>query len=145
MSNLLLAIKFLSKVTTCMFASNSIFVSLVDLPASKQCGTNIAITYFEKMFKKAGPMQGALTLLSFTSSFAAYYLERDNRFVYLGLLVLSCMPITLFLLMPINKALLDNNLDRSSGKAKILIKKWSNIHAIRSCIGVAALVLANLI
>jgi uncharacterized membrane protein len=58
-----------------------------------------------------------------------------------GLLLVSAVPLTLVVIMPTNKALLDPSLDKRSERAAQLLARWGQLHNIRSLMSMLALVL----
>ena len=51
------------------------------------------------------------------------------------------VPYTFIIIMPVNKRLLDPNVDRDSPNTKRLLEKWGRLHAGRTIISFCALVL----
>jgi hypothetical protein len=51
----------------------------------------------------------------------------------------SVIPFTLIVIMPTNKQLLSATLDTRSAQAERLLARWGTLHAVRSVLGGAAL------
>jgi len=58
-----------------------------------------------------------------------------------GILVAAVIPFTLIVILPTNKKLLDPSLDRNSELARSLLVRWGRLHAVRTVLSLAALVL----
>lgn len=72
--------------------------------------------------------------------------EGDLRGSSLGaaITLFSVVPFTLVVIFPTNKQLLDPALDSTSAKARELLVRWGNLHAVRSMLGLVSLVLSVL-
>jgi hypothetical protein len=49
-----------------------------------------------------------------------------------GLLLGSVIPFTLVVILPTNRRLLDPTLVRGSAEAAVLLRRWGQLHAVRS-------------
>jgi hypothetical protein len=58
-----------------------------------------------------------------------------------AVLFFSVVPYTLAAILPTNKQLLDTSLDRSSARARALLVRWGRLHAVRTVVSLAALIL----
>jgi uncharacterized membrane protein len=53
----------------------------------------------------------------------------------------AVVPFTLIVILPTNKKLLDPSLDKSSESARNLLQKWGRLHAVRTVLSLAALMI----
>lgn len=139
MAEYLPLLKFVSQFSSALFAGGVFYCSLVEHPSMVETSTKSAADHWNSMFKRAAPLQVCLVLTSTASSFAVYYLSQEKPYLYSALLLSSIIPYTIAAMMPTNHALLDPKNDRESARTKELIKKWGNLHAVRSLIGLGAL------
>jgi hypothetical protein len=56
-------------------------------------------------------------------------------------LIASVVPFTLVVMWPINKQLEGVGLDISSEQVRVLLNQWGRLHAVRSALSLAALLL----
>ena len=112
----------LAVLTAGLFSGAAIFISLGEHPARMACGTKLASTVFPGSFKRAAIIQSIFQLLSTLFSVLAWLNGSDIEWLYYGLLFLTLMPYTFFILMPINYKLLADDLDRESPKTKALLE-----------------------
>ncbi len=138
--------QFLALLTCAGFTGAAIYISLVEHPARMKCGRELAATVFGPSYRRAARMQASLALLSFLSGAAAGWMGQSLAWLVGALLMFAVIPFTLVAILPTNRRLLDPALDRSSPEAEELLTRWGRLHAVRSILGLAALVLfaANL-
>lgn len=124
-----------------VFFGAALYVNFVEHPARVACGTVIAVAEFRQMYHRAAIMMGSLSTLGCVLGLVSAWLLRDwhiaTNAVFLGLPV----PITLIVIAPINRALLDPDLDASSERSAQLLARWIRLHTMRTVFGGLAFVL----
>lgn len=124
-----------------LFAGAAAYVSLVEHPARMQCGTRLAVTEFGPSYKRATAMQAPLAAVGFLSGTAAWLIGGHILLVVGGVLLGAVIPLTLVVIMPTNKQLLDPSLDKDSVLAKQLLVRWGRLHALRTILSGVAFVI----
>lgn len=132
---------FMAALCCGLFAGAALYVNLVEHPARMQCGTELAATEFAPSYRRATVLQVSLALIGALCGTLAWFWDRSLRWLVGAALLLSGIPFTLFFMLPTNKQLLDPSLDRRSGKAHLLLTYWGRLHAVRTAVSLAALVL----
>jgi hypothetical protein len=89
-------------------------------------------------------MQASLAIVGSLAGFAAWLGGGGISLLGAAITLSSVVPFTLIVIFPTNKQLLDPALDPSSAKAKNLLVRWGNLHAVRSALGLVAFVLSVL-
>ena len=124
-----------------LFAGAAVYINLVEHPARMECGTKLAATVFAPSYRRAAVMQISLAVISFIGS-ALTYLESANILWMIGgFIIISVIPFTLIAIMPTNKKLLMPNLDMKADTTRDLLSLWGKLHAVRSILGVLALLI----
>ena len=121
-----------------LFAGAAVYISFVEHPSRMACGTVLAVAEFGPSYRRAAVMQASL---AGTACLAGLILWRTSAFpAWLagGCVIGAVIPFTLFVILPINKKLLDPSLDRSSEEARRLLVKWGRLHAVRTVLGATA-------
>jgi uncharacterized membrane protein len=133
--------EFLATFCAGLFAGAALYVSLVEHPARKECGTEIAVSEFAPSYRRAALMQATLALVGFVFSIIAWLSGSHPLFLLGGTLLVAVVPFTLIAILPTNQALLDPSLDKTSEKARQLLVHWGRLHAVRIVLGLLAFAL----
>lgn len=130
----------LAVATACagIFFGAAIYINFVEHPARVSCGTELAVREFGPSYQRAAVMQGGLAVLGCVVGLSSAWLMHDVLVAAAAVLFGLVVPVTLLLIYPTNKQLLDPGLDRHSSHAAGLLARWNRLHAIRSVLsGVA--------
>lgn len=134
-------LELIATLASSLFCGASIYINLVEHPARVSCGTNLAVTEFAPSYKRATVMQVLLAVVAFISSLAAWLLHSGTYWLIGGILIILVIPFTAFFMLPINNILLSNSLDKHSDYAKNLLDRWGKLHAVRSGLSFASVVI----
>jgi len=86
-------------------------------------------------------MQAACAAVGLLSSLTAWLAGARFWWLVAGVLLGSVIPFTLTVIVPTNKRLLSPALDRGSAEAERLLARWGSLHAVRSVLSGASLLL----
>jgi uncharacterized membrane protein len=124
-----------------LFAGASVYINLVEHPARMQAGTQVALTEFAPSYHRATVTQVTLASVGFLSALAAWRLRSDSRWLIGGGLLVSVIPFTALAILPRNKQLLDPATADDPDLAERLLTRWGRLHAVRSVLSLASLLL----
>jgi len=135
-----LAFEFLTTLCTALFAGAAVYISLVEHPARMECGTRLAVTEFGPSYRRATVIQASLAITAFVAAIGAWL--ESSRWVWLagGIPIGVVVPLTLIVIFPTNKKLLDPSLNPDSDDARRLLKRWGSLHWVRTLLSLAATV-----
>jgi uncharacterized membrane protein len=133
--------ELLATLSSGLFAGASIYINLVEHPARMQAGTHVALAEFAPSYHRATVTQVSLASLGFLSALVAWRLRSDARWLVGGGLLVSVIPFTALAILPTNKQLLDPATANDSVLAERLLNRWGRLHAVRSVLSLAALLL----
>jgi hypothetical protein len=133
-----LALPILAVLCAGLFAGAAVYISLVEHPARISCGTRLAVTEFAPSYRRATVLQASLAAVGSLSGIAAWLIGAQPAFLIGGLLLGAVIPFTIFVILPTNKQLLDPLLDKDSELAGELLRRWGRLHAVRSCLSLAS-------
>jgi len=121
------------------FAGAALYVNVAEQPARLCLDDKSLLTQWKLSYARGFAMQSSLAVVSGVLGFAAAWLARDWRWVIGAALILSNWPYTLLGIMPTNDRLkaIANGLDGSSA-ARAMIETWGRLHAVRTGLGIAA-------
>lgn len=131
--------EFIAVVACSLFTGAAVYINLVEHPARMECGVEIATTEFAPSYHRAAVLQASVAALGLLSSVVAWVAGGSPWWLFGGVLVGSVIPFTLLVIRPTNKQLLDPALERSSEKCGRLLNTWGKLHAVRSFLSFAAL------
>ncbi len=106
-----------------------------------EAGVQVAIAEFGPSYRRAAVLQASLAIVGTLAAALAWSGGGGGLVLVAAVLLFSVVPFTLVVVFPTNKELLDPALDASSGRAKELLDRWANLHAVRTVLGFASFVL----
>ncbi|MGH9161229.1 MAG: DUF1772 domain-containing protein [Vicinamibacteraceae bacterium] len=131
----------LATLCTGVFAGAAIYITLVEHPARLAAGTAAAIAEFRPSYRRAAPLQASLAAIGSLAAIVAWWQGYGSALLVAGLLQGSVIPFTLLVIYPTNGRLLDPALDGSSPEAAVLLRRWGQLHLVRSVVSGAAFIL----
>jgi hypothetical protein len=132
------ALEFLSLVSTGLFAGAAAYITFVEHPARMSCGTQLAATEFGPSYHRATVMQASLAALAVLTGVGTWLSGASIGWAAGAALIGAVIPITLVIILPVNKRLLASELDKNSTEARVLLEKWAKLHAVRTVLSVGA-------
>jgi Domain of unknown function (DUF1772) len=133
-----MALLIVSIVATGLFAGAAAYVTAVEHPARMSCGAELAIKEFGPSYKRGAAMQASLAVIGSLAGLGAAWLKSDVMICVAALLLGIVVPFTLVVILPTNKRLLDSALDPRSSEALRLLRRWGQLHAVRTVLSIAA-------
>jgi uncharacterized membrane protein len=131
--------QFVALFCTALFAGAALYVNLVEHPARMECGTALAARVFGPSYRRGTIMQASLAALACLAAIGAWVTSKHPAWLIGGILIGSVIPFTLLAILPTNNRLLDPALDHSSELAHQLLTRWGRLHAVRTVLSLAAL------
>ncbi len=138
---LLVFLQFIAILCCALFAGAALYISLVEHPARRECGIELAATVFPVSYRKATVMQVSLAILGLVSAVMAWIMGSGIGWLIGGLLLGSVIPFTLLVIMPTNNQLVNPALDKRSESTRRLLARWGKLHMVRSVLSVSALII----
>ncbi len=142
-SSLLIASKFITKMSTSLLAGGSTYCTLVEHPARMDCETRIASAIFPVSSGKSTALHLTLSTIAALGAFFNYSEEPNNKWLALGLLNLSILPFSYVAIGPLTRKLTDPNIDRDSDSVTGLLNIWGSLQMVRTLIALISLVIIN--
>ena len=127
-----------------LFAGAAVYVSVVEHPARLTGRTVLAVTEFRPSYRRGAVMQASLAAVGALSGTGDWARGHGALPLIAGLLLAGAIAFTLVVILPTNKKLMDSTLDPGGDEAAALLARWGRLHAVRTAVGVAALLLAGL-
>jgi hypothetical protein len=121
-----------------IFAGAALYINLVEHPARLSCGVALAITEWKPSYKRGATMQATLALAGSLLAVISWWNAKQPVWLLGGAALFAVIPFTLIVIFPINKELQSDDLDVSSARAELLLRRWSDLHAVRSGLAIVA-------
>lgn len=133
-----LVCEFVATFCTSLFAGAALYISLVEHPARMECGTPLALTEFGPSYRRATLMQASLAVTAFVAGVGAWLLSSRGAWLVGAIVIVAVVPLTLIVISPTNKKLLNPSLDPDSDDARQLLQRWGRLHSLRTMLSLAA-------
>ena len=131
----------LALIAAAVFSGAALYVSACEQPARLHLDDGALLAEWKPAYKLGTRMQAPLALVGTLFGLIAWWQAGDWRWLVGSAAILANWPYTLFVIMPVNNALVA--LDRAGGdpRARNQIEKWGRLHAGRTALGILATLL----
>jgi hypothetical protein len=130
-----MALEIIATLCAGLFAGAAIYITAVEHPARLSCGTAIAVREFAPSYHRATIMQASLAILGLLAAVGAWWRNGHTAILVGGILLGAVVPFTLLGILPTNRRLLAPSLEPESAEAATLLRRWGQLHAVRSVLG----------
>lgn len=134
-------LELLATFAAALFAGAAVYINVVEHPARMSLGPGAALAEWRPSYQRATLMQAPLAIIGCLSALGAWLQGASEAWLVGGLLLGAIIPITLIVIFPTNKQLLALAAEQDLDRTRILLGRWNRLHAIRSLLSLAALVL----
>ena len=128
--------KLLATFCCGVFFGAALYISLVQHPAALETGYDFAARFFRPMYRRAAILQASLALIGCAAALAAWLSGAGRLWLAAAVLIGSMVPFTLFVIKPVNDALLQDKVVASEVSA--LLIRWGHLHWARTAVSGAA-------
>jgi hypothetical protein len=132
------AAQVLALTTAALFAGAALYVNVAEQPARLALDDRALLAEWKPSYAYGKLMQASLALLSTILGLLAAYLTGRWIWALGAALILSPWPWTLLVIMPVNKVLEATPPEAANAATRTLIVKWGTLHAARTALGFAA-------
>lgn len=122
-----------------LFAGAAVYINLVEHPARMSLGSGPALAEWAPSYRRATVMQASLAAVGTATAVLAGLTGSGIAWVAGGALLGMVIPITLIVIFPTNRELLDPATAGDLDRAGLLLGRWNRLHALRSVLSTVAL------
>lgn len=133
--------ELIATLCAALFAGAAVYINLVEHPARMSLGSGPALAEWAPSYHRATLMQAPLALIGALAAAAAWLTGGGAWWLAGGLMLGAVIPITLLVIFPTNRELLDPATAGNLERAGVLLGRWNRLHAVRSALSTVALVL----
>lgn len=131
----------LTTLTAALFAGAALYISAVEHPARLACLPATALAQWRPSYRRATVMQASLAVLGLAFGIAAWLDGAGWVWLIAGVVLGSVVPYTLITMLPLNRRLLDPELDPAQAPVRDLLTEWGRRHLLRTGLGLLALLI----
>jgi hypothetical protein len=118
------------------FAGAAFYVSVAEHPARLTLDDAAALAQWKPSYRRGKLMQASLALIGSLLAFWVWWKGGTLPWLIGGLLLLANWPVTLILIMPVNRRLEAG--DGTGPDTRALLIRWGRLHWIRTALGTAS-------
>ena len=130
-------------LATGLFAGASLYIQAAEHPARLKIPAHVARIQWRHSYLRAAIMQMSLAVIGFAAAVGVWRLTGDAHWLAGAVLLIAVVPYTFIFIMPTNRRLMDTGTDLSDGETFALLAVWIRLHAVRSVLSVAALLVMS--
>ena len=131
--------QLIATLCAAIFAGAALYINLVEHPARMSLGVAAALAEWRPAYQRATMMQAPLAIIGLIAGVTAWAMGAGAMWLVGALLLGTVVPFTLLVTFPTNRQLLDPAVATDLTRACVLLDRWNRLHAVRSALGVAAL------
>jgi hypothetical protein len=130
----------LALAVAAIFTGAAFYISFAEQPARLELDDHALLAEWKPAYKRGFAMQAPLAIIGFLLGLVAWWLSGRVAFLIGAVLLVANWPWTMLVLMPTNKALMATGLDAAGPRSRLLIRRWSRLHTVRTILGSLAVV-----
>jgi len=118
-----------------LFAGAALYISLVEHPARLGLADGPLLAQWQLSYKRALPIQSGLAIAGGAAGLLVGYVSADWQWFAGSILLLANWPLTLLIIMPVNKPLMAMRVSEASRESRTMLIQWGKLHYVRSALG----------
>jgi membrane protein YdbS with pleckstrin-like domain len=134
-------LQFIATLSGALFAGAALYINVAEHPARMSLQTQMAALQWAPSYQRATWLQAPLALASLVCGVSVWLLGGSPYWAMAAALVGAVVPVTFLVIMPTNHRLMTPGRDLTSPETRELLLRWGHLHAVRTILSVAGLVM----
>jgi membrane protein YdbS with pleckstrin-like domain len=134
-------LQFIATLSAALFAGAALYINVAEHPARMSLQTQMAALQWAPSYQRATWLQAPLALASLVCGVSVWLLGGSPYWAMAAALVGAVVPVTFLVIMPTNHRLMTPGRDLTSPETRELLLRWGHLHAMRTILSVAGLVM----
>jgi uncharacterized membrane protein len=124
-----------------LFAGAAVYVSVAEQPARLALDDRALLTQWKPAYRRGAAMQAPLALIGCILGLMAWRQNGAWQWLAGAIVLVSAWPYTLLVIRPTDNELSGTSISDAGPRTRTLVEKWGRLHAVRSALGVLAMML----
>jgi hypothetical protein len=121
-----------------IFTGAAVYVNVAEQPARLLLDDGALLTEWKPSYQRGFAMQAPLALVGFVLGLVAWWQASHPGFAIGAFAMIAPWPWTIFVIKPVNDALLETEPGNAGPLSRAFIIRWGRLHAVRTGFGALA-------
>ena len=131
----------LALVFATLFTGAALYINVAEHPARLHIDDRALLKQWKVAYTRGFAMQAPLAIIGFLAGLVAWRQTGNWRWLAGALVLVANWPYSLLGIMPTNRALMAIDPANAGDTSRALIQKWNGLHAVRTVLGLSAVLI----